>query len=273
MKRRRLLVGALPTVLAFTGCFKVDDTSEPTDSFTSERSTDLQMTGSDNEYENTFSNNSSFTERSGDTPLETKTFTRTYRQIVRSEGLKTEWEMTVQGETVVVTYSATSSTHKQRMKLFADAFIELTFRSGGTNRDMRFVVRRSGDVWYEWGMTDAETRSYLQGEVTREKLLEPAPAETESSSQPGSREYAVHVRYGGHWRVTISTQHTVWPVKGFGTETIDIQNDDTYVITAAARKRDDGSGSLTVQILEDTTVRKEKSTGTEQKSVSVTYYP
>lgn len=170
MRRRRFIVGTIMFSSVLSGCLWIGGSDGSNDPPPAQTPDDSQSNILPVE-QNVSVSDGSFTETDRSKPLEAEEFVDTYERILRSKELRIEWEAEVRGETIVVVYSADDTDHEQHMKLFTDAFVELTYRAGGTGRDMRFVVSRSGEVWYEWELTDDLAREYLHGEISRNELL------------------------------------------------------------------------------------------------------
>lgn len=326
MRRRRFIVGTIALTTFSSGCLWLDGSEEPGDS-----STPQTPDGSESPQPNVLHveqrtpvSDGSFTETERSTPLEANAFISMYEEILRSKDIQTEWASNVREETIEVLYSANDSNHEQLVKLFADAFIELTRRTGGSGWDMRFVVRQSGNTWYEWTLTDDLAREYLHGQISHEALLEtinkpdetaevpqsePEPRsetepETEVESNTGENEdetdqadrtdggsdgdgeedndtdsgsvasgFAVRIQYDGDWSGVVGGDERTWSVDGSGTETIAIEDEHPFMVTANAQKLDDSSGTLTIQILESGEVRTDASTDAEYGVASVSYTP
>ncbi len=74
----------------------------------------------------------------------------------------------------------------------------------------------------------------------------------------------VKVIYDGAWHGAVSDVGSTRSVSGTGNETIDLNVDeDTWIVTADAQKKDGSSKTLTIQILKDGKVLEESSTDTE----------
>lgn len=125
-----------------------------------------------------------FTESRSTTPLSENKFIDTYNKIMESDGreIRTAWYTNVlPSGTVSVTYVADESNQQKRMKIFVDAYIELTNRTGGTDRDMKFVVQKTGgEEWYTWKLTDSLVRKYLTDRITKKELLKKVRATVET---------------------------------------------------------------------------------------------
>ncbi|UPM41905.1 hypothetical protein [Halocatena salina] len=195
MRRRRFIVGMISLSTVSSGCLWLDSSEVSDDSSTTRtpngsKSTQLNVLRVE---QRTPVSDGSFTETERSTPLEANAFISMYEEILRSKDLQVEWASNVREETIEVLYPADDSNHEQLMNVFADAFIELTRRTGGSGWDMRFVVGTSGNVWYKWELTDDIAREYLHGQLSHEALLETIdkPDETtgrpQSETEPGTR--------------------------------------------------------------------------------------
>ena len=92
-----------------------------------------------------------------------------------------------------------------------------------------------------------------------------ALSDTEASSQT----YQVRIIYDGDYSGTIAGDGSSRTVDGTGTRTFDVQG-NPFIVSANARKRDDGSGTLTVQVLQGGEVIAQRTTSAEYGVAQVT---
>lgn len=118
-------------------------------------------------------------------------------------------------------------------------------------------------------------------EETEEPDTEPSTEESAdgSSEQPTDESaddlteqdlsYQVRISYDGEWSGSIGSGGSTRSVDGSGTETFDIDG-EPFIVSANAQKQDDGSGELTVEILQDGEVIARKTTSAEYGLAQVT---
>lgn len=119
--------------------------------------------------------------------------------------------------------------------------------------------------------TAEPTETPAEGETaqrTEQQTEQPTEESTERSTD-GESAYRVRISYDGEWSGTVATDGSSRTVDGTGTETFDVEG-DPFIVSANAQKQDDGSGELTVQILQDGEVIAEESTSAEYGVAQVT---
>jgi hypothetical protein len=79
----------------------------------------------------------------------------------------------------------------------------------------------------------------------------------------------VRISYEGEWSGNIGGDGSSRTVDGTGTQTFDVQG-DPLIVSANAQKRDEGSGTLTVQILSDGEVIAQRTTSAQYGVAQVT---
>jgi hypothetical protein len=94
--------------------------------------------------------------------------------------------------------------------------------------------------------TEADTPTETESETPTE-TESGTPTETDTPTPQAS--YQVKVQYDGEWTGSIAGDGSSRSVDGEGTETFDVKG-DPFIVSANAQKQDDGSGTLTIQILE-----------------------
>lgn len=115
--------------------------------------------------------------------------------------------------------------------------------------------------------------SYGVAQVTSEDDVSSGDGSSQSESESESESastYEVQVNYDGEWQGSISAGGSSRSVQGSGSETIEVDGSPD-IISANAQKQDDGSGELTIQILEDGEVVEETSTSAEYGVAQVTF--
>jgi len=110
--------------------------------------------------------------------------------------------------------------------------------------------------------------SYGVAQVTSEDDVSSGDGSSESESESAST-YEVQVNYDGEWQGSISAGGSSRSVQESGSETIEVDGSPD-IISANAQKQD-GSGELTIQILEDGEIVEETSTSAEYGVAQVTF--
>jgi hypothetical protein len=92
----------------------------------------------------------------------------------------------------------------------------------------------------------------------------------QSQSGTNSANYKVKIEYSGSWSGNVGTVGSTRSIDGTGTKVVDIDEDgSTSVVTAVIQKQEANSEKLTVTILKNENVVKQKSTTTEYGVVTV----
>lgn len=110
---------------------------------------------------------------SGSTPLAKSKFIDTFGTIIDGKSIMTAYYINVLPDGVVeVTYVADEENQQKRMTAFVEAYLTLSKRVGGTNRNMTGIVQKTGGKqWYTWELTHDLAISYLTGEISKKKLM------------------------------------------------------------------------------------------------------
>jgi len=114
--------------------------------------------------------------------------------------------------------------------------------------------------------TDTRTESATSEPTSTETAT---PTESPTATGTSTPNYQVRISYEGEWSGTIGGDGSSRSVDGSGTETFDVQG-DPFIVSANAQKRDQGSGTLTLQILENGEVIAQRATSAEYGVVQVT---
>jgi hypothetical protein len=80
----------------------------------------------------------------------------------------------------------------------------------------------------------------------------------------------VRIDYSGSWQGSIGSSGSQRSIQGSGSESYDV---DADIISAVVQKRDNGRGTLTVEIREGGEVERAQSTSAQYGTVSVSYRP
>jgi len=131
------------------------------------------------------------------------------------------------------------------------------------------VAGCSGDSDEQDSENTSDSSSSDDGSTDTESSSE---TESESSSSNGGSSdssYQVRISYDGEWSGSISGDGSSRTVDGSGTETFDIDG-DPFIVSANGQKRDDGSGTLTVEILQGGEVIARQSTSASYGVAQVT---
>lgn len=116
----------------------------------------------------------------------------------------------------------------------------------------------------------------IGGGLSSDKNTSPSKTTTDSKTDNAATEQVkgvqIHIIYDGEWQGAAGDLGSTNSISGSGEETIDM-DDDASIVSANAQKMDDGSGTLTIQILKDGKVVEESSTdagyGVAQVSANV----
>lgn len=133
-------------------------------------------------------------------------------------------------------------------------------------------TEESGDGSSGQDTTDAQnTGAPTTGAPTEEPTTEGSETDAPTTDDSGSAAsvYQVRVQYDGEWTGSVGGDGSSRSVDGSGTQTFSIEGDPLFV-SANAQKQGDGSGELTIQILEDGDVIAEQSTSAEYGVAQVT---
>lgn len=91
-------------------------------------------------------------------------------------------------QTVEMTYVADESNQRETLEAFAESFVEVVARTGGTggwSLDMTVQTGASREVWYTWEVRDEWSIQRLLGDISREEFYNKIEEEvSESTSAP-----------------------------------------------------------------------------------------
>lgn len=105
------------------------------------------------------------------TPMGKSQFMDTYDEILQTKDLRTGWVTYDKGDYIRYEYVANNENQEERMRKFAEAYVELTRRTGGTGWRAVYGVQRSdGEVAYTWQIQSEWAVSYLQGDITEDEF-------------------------------------------------------------------------------------------------------
>lgn len=122
----------------------------------------------------------------------------------------------------------------------------------------------------ESGGSDRSTSQATETQTeTPDRTETNRPTQTEAPTTASSPDFQVRVSYDGEWSGTIGGDGSSRSVDGSGTETFDVQG-DPFIVSANAQKRDEGTGTLTVQILKNGEVIAQRTTSARYGVAQVT---
>jgi hypothetical protein len=131
------------------------------------------------------------------------------------------------------------------------------------------VAGCSGSSDEQDGEETSDASSSDDGSTDTESSSETESDSSSSDSDSSDSSYQVRISYDGEWSGSISGDGSSRTVDGSGTETFDIDG-DPFIVSANGQKRDDGSGTLTVEILQGGEVIARQSTSASYGVAQVT---
>jgi hypothetical protein len=113
-----------------------------------------------------------FTTSGASTPMAPDAFTSTLEARIKTKNLSTAYYInTLPDErTVEMTYVADESTQRKALEAFAESFVEVVARTGGTGGwSLEMTVQTGADreVWYTWSVKNEWAVQRLVGEISR----------------------------------------------------------------------------------------------------------
>ena len=131
------------------------------------------------------------------------------------------------------------------------------------------VAGCSGNSDEQDGEETSDASSSDDGSTDTESSSETESDSSSSDSDSSDSSYQVRISYDGEWSGSISGDGSSRTVDGSGTETFDVDG-DPFIVSGNGQKRDDGSGTLAVEILQGGEVIAKQSTSASYGVAQVT---
>ena len=124
-----------------------------------------------------------FTTSTATTPMAADTFTSALEARIAKKDLSTAYFINTFADEhrVAMTYVADESTQRNALEAFAESFVEVVARTGGTggwSLDMTVQTGADREVWYTWRVTNEWAVKRLTGEFSREEFYDKIEATT-----------------------------------------------------------------------------------------------
>jgi len=127
----------------------------------------------------------------------------------------------------------------------------------------------SGDPDEQASEDTSDSSSSDDGSTDTESNSETESDGSSSDSSSSDSSYQVRISYDGEWSGSIAGDGSSRTVDGSGTETFDVGG-DPFIVSANAQKQNDGSGTLSVEILQGGEIIARQSTSASYGVAQVT---